>query len=68
MSLRILIAEPIEKIKAEGRIQLFILMYPINSLEYSGRIVIVVSESKTGIVPSRQNYIPQDDQSYTKIV
>ena len=50
------------------RIRLFILMYPINSLESSGRIVTLVSESKAGIVPLRQHYIPQNELSYTTFI
>ena len=50
------------------RVRLFILMYPINSLESSGRIVSSVSESKAGIAPLNQHYKPQDGQSYVKIV
>ena len=50
------------------RIQLLVLMYPINSLESSGFIATLMSESKTGIVPFRQNYTPQDKRSCKSIV
>lgn len=44
------------------RIRLFVLTYLINSQESSGRIPTPGSESETGIVPSQQHYIPQDEQ------
>lgn len=39
-------------------------MYPINSLELSVRIAILVSQSKVGIVSLRQHYTRQDEQLY----
>lgn len=49
-------------------IPLFFVMYPINLLESSGRIRKLVSQSKAGIMPLKQNHIPQDEQSYNTIV
>ena len=43
-------------------------MYPINLLESATAVATLVSESKTGVVPLRQNWIPQDEQSLTRPV
>ena len=42
-------------------------MYPINWLQSPGRVATLVSESKAGIVPLVQYYIPQEEQLYTTI-
>ena len=50
------------------RIRLLLLTYPIDSLESSGRIATFVSEWKTGVVPFRQDYIPQGERLHTTII
>ena len=50
------------------RIRLFVLTHPINSLESSGRIATLASESNAGTMPLRQHYISQDEQLYRTVV
>ena len=50
------------------RIGLFVLMYPINSVEFLGNIATSMSESKAEIVSLIQNFITQDTQSYMMLL
>ena len=43
----------------KSRILLLVLMYPINSLEHSERIAVLVSESDTRIMPLGQHHTPE---------
>ena len=42
-------------------------MYPIHSPQTSRRIATLESESKAGIVPLRERYIHQDEQSHAQL-